>query len=271
MENFITDANGINVLGKSFKVDYPESGHSDSLSFEEESFWFKHRNEVICEVLKKFSVKNSFIDIGGGNGLQALFIQKNFPAINVALIEPGYSGCATAKKRGVNHVYNCLFQDFDFQKFNSEIVGLFDVVEHIENDADFLKQLASKLSKGNRIIITVPAYNWLWSDLDDYGSHYRRYNRKMIEDLAKKSGLKINYFSYFFTYLIPLTYLLRTIPYKLRGGRTKEQILEAENKQHKPSWIISKVFSWLSAGEMIFIRKSSCKFGASIIVVFEVH
>lgn len=179
--------------------------------------------------------------------------------------------CLTAKNRGVNQVYNCLFQDFDFQKFNSEIVGLFDVVEDIENDADFLKQLSVKLSKGNKIVITVPAYNWLWSDLDDYGSHYRRYNKSMIEKLAEKSGLKISYFSYFFSYLIPLTYLLRTIPYKLRGGRNKEQILEAENKQHKPSWIISKVFSWFSAIEMIFIRKTLCKFGASIIVAFEVQ
>jgi hypothetical protein len=271
MEKFTIDDNGVNVLGKTFNVDYPESGHLDSLSFEEESFWFKNRNGVIFEVLKKLSIKDSFIDIGGGNGLQAYFVQKKFPEVKVCLVEPGYSGCLFAKKRGVKYVYNCLFNDFDFKNFNSEIVGLFDVVEHIEDDVDFLKRLSSNLSRGNKIVVTVPSYNWLWSDLDDYGGHYRRYNKKMIYSLAKESGLRVCYFSYFFSYLIPLIYALRKIPYKFRGKRTKERILETENIQHKPSWIVSKLFSYFNAVEMFFIKKYSLKFGASIIVVFEVH
>lgn len=270
MKKFVKDLNDIFILGKSFDVDYPNSGHLDSLRFEESSFWFKSRNNVICNVLKRISINNSFVDIGGGTGLQAFFVQQNFPQINVALIEPGYDGCLVARKRGLINVYNCLFNDFDFEKFNSEIVGLFDVIEHIDKDVEFLTELASKLSKGNKIVVTVPAYNWLWSDLDDYGCHHRRYNKKMIFDLAKESGLNISYFSYFFTYLIPLIFLLRKIPYKLFGSRSKEKILKAENNQHKPSFFISKFFSYLSCFELLFLKKSSFKFGASIIVVFEV-
>jgi hypothetical protein len=270
MNSFRLNDSGIHVLDKLFKVDYPETGHSDSLKFEEESFWFRHRNNVIHEVLNKILLNGNFVDIGGGNGLQALFIQKQFPEIEIALVEPGYDGCLTGKKLGIKNVYNSLFQDFDFKQFNTDTVGLFDVVEHIENDVDFLIQLRNKLQKGNKILITVPAYNWLWSDLDDYSTHYRRYNRNMIYDLSKKTGLKINYFSYFFSYLIPLTFLLRVIPTKIRGNRSKEEILTAANKEHKPSGLINKVFSFLGNMEMSFIKRSSCKSGASIIVAFEV-
>jgi hypothetical protein len=270
MGEFVKNEDGIYVSGQSQKIDYPDEGHEDSLAFEEQSFWFTHRNQVILEVLQKIKLSSNFVDIGAGNGLQAAFLQRAFPEKKVAMIEPGYFGCLTGVKRGVQYVYNGFFQDFDFRSFDASAVGLFDVVEHIEKDDEFLNTLAGKLRSGDKIVITVPAYNWLWSELDDYGSHYRRYNKKMIYDLAQRSGLHVRYFSYFFSYLVPLTFLLRTIPYKIRGSRSKEAILATENQHHKPNPIIQKVFSFLGKLEMAFIKKSSCKFGASIIVAFEI-
>ncbi len=92
----------------------------------------------------------------------------------------------------------------------------------------------------------------------------------MIHQLSKNTGLKIMYFSHFFSYLIPFTFLLRTIPYKIRGNRSEEEILIAANKEHKPSVLIDRFFSFLGSLEMYFIKKKSLKFGASIIVAFEV-
>ncbi len=270
MVGFLKNEEGIYVSGKSTAIDYPDVGHEDSMGFEEESFWFQHRNHVILEVLNKVKAVGNFVDIGGGNGLQAAFLQKNFTDKNVAMIEPGYYGCRIAVKRGIQYVYNGFFQDFDFKEFNASAVGLFDVIEHIEKDDEFLKTLAAKLQSGDIILITVPAYNWLWSELDDYGSHFRRYNKKMIFDLGTCSGLKVKYFSYFFSYLVPLTFLIRTIPYKIRGSRSKDEIIATENKHHKPNVLIHKLFSFLGKLEMAIIKKSSCKFGASIIVAYEI-
>ncbi len=270
MNSFRLNESGIHVQDKTFKVDYPTTGNEDSLSFEEESFWFRHRNIVICRVLKKNHLRGNFVDIGGANGLQAKFIQNNFPEREIAMVEPGYPGCLIARKRGVKHVYNALFEDFEFGAFGTDTVGLFDVVEHIEKDDIFLRQLGKKLNTGNKIVITVPAYNWLWSDLDDYGEHHRRYNKTMIYDLAARAGLRVSYFSYFFSYLVPLTWLVRALPYRIRGPRDKEQILAAENRQHKPGGIINSVFNSLGKLELSLMNKMPLPMGASIITTFEV-
>lgn len=270
MADFTLDSNGIHILNKQFKVDYPETGHTDTVKFEDGSFWFKHRNNVICNTIDRYGIQGNFVDVGGGNGLQAKFIQTNYPQLKSCLVEPGYYGCLEASKRGVKYIYNSLFQDFDFQGFDTAYVGLFDVVEHIQDDAGFLIEVKAKLKKGTRIIITVPTYNWLWSDLDDYGSHHRRYNKKTIQELASKTGLQLTYFSYFFSYIVPLTYLLRVIPYKIRGARSKEEILKAEAEQHIPNPIINGFFSAVSSIERKILKLGSLPFGASAIFVLEV-
>ena len=71
------------------------------------------------------------------------------------------------------------FEDFDFNLYNINGIGLFDVLEHIENDKEFLSKLLNKLKKGARIYITVPAHNFLWSEIDRHGGHFRRHNKKV--------------------------------------------------------------------------------------------
>lgn len=270
MSDYHLDENGIYMLGKASQVDYPDSGHSDTANFEKNSFWFSHRNQVIASVLKRIHLNGNFADIGGGNGLQAAFIQEQFPDTTVTLIEPGYLGCINAKKRGIKNVYNSLFEDFDFDKFNVRTVGLFDVIEHVRDDVKFLSQLSAKLQKGSKIVITVPSYQWLWSETDDYGNHYRRYNKKMMHTLAQNSGLTTIYFSYFFSYLVPLTFAIRALPYRLRSQASRDSIIQKENKHHHPPRIINDIFTFLNEKELSMISKSSCTFGASIVVVFEV-
>jgi 2-polyprenyl-3-methyl-5-hydroxy-6-metoxy-1,4-benzoquinol methylase len=270
MKAFSIDKNGINGLSKRFDVDYPDTGHDDTQSFEQDSFWFKHRNNVILKFLGRTPGIKGFVDIGGGTGLQAKFINDSNPNLKVGLVEPGYAGCMSAKKKGVQHVYNCMFEDFDFREFQTGAVGLFDVIEHIENDADFLRRLSAKLEVGTQILITVPAYSWLWSDVDDYGHHYRRYNLFMINQLASKAGLRMVDASHFFSFLVPLTYFFRVLPYKLKGGRSREEILEAENNQHKPSRVVSRCLAMLCNMEMKLFKTGKLNFGASIVANFEV-
>ena len=138
-------------------------------------------------------------------------------------------------KARLTNVYNVVFQKFDFTEKTVKAVGLFDVLEHIDDDVDFLVQLKSALPPGSLIYITVPAHMYLWSDVDNYGGHFRRYDREMAEQLSKKTKLEIVYFSYFFMYVPVITYLVRRIPYKLRGKRTDATILITESENHQPS------------------------------------
>src|ERR1017187_2613751 len=182
------DSNGIFVISNLKEyISYPDNGNDECFGIEKNSFWFNHRNNILKEILLKYPHKGNFADIGGENGYQANFIKQNFPEKEVFLIEPGYQGCLNAKKYGVENVYNIPFQKFDFIKKKIGGIGLFDVIEHIEDDVTFFKELIKKCPPKTNIYITVPAYIWLWSDTDDYAGHFRRYNSRMINEIGRAS------------------------------------------------------------------------------------
>ncbi|MFM2223857.1 MAG: hypothetical protein RJA07_59 [Bacteroidota bacterium] len=264
------DKNNIWVTTQNQYERYPETGHDNSFNVEESSFWFKHRNNVITSTLKNYLVDGNIADIGGGNGLQAKWMSENFTNKKIYLVEPGYSGCLNAKKRGIEEVYNLLFEDFEFEKHKVEIITLFDVLEHIVSDEFFFKKLVKKLPVGGRLVITVPTYQWLWNDVDDFGKHARRYTLTELVNLGKKCELIPIYQSYFFGYLVIPTFILRRIPYLFGRKRTDEEIVKAESKQHNSEGVLDKIFQIFNKKEITTIQKKQAKqFGASCIVVFQ--
>lgn len=269
MAQLTIDRNGIWADNVKKDIDYPDIGNSYSFTLEDNSFWFLHRNHVLLQVFKRFPFSKNFADIGGGNGFQAKFIADNFTNTNVFLIEPGYEGCLNGRKRGLANVYNTLFENFDFHKHDVTAVGMFDVVEHIENDTLFLQKLKDKLSPGSLIYITVPAYNFLWSDVDDLGNHHRRYTTTSMRALGERTGLSWVFGSYFFSYLPPLTFLLRSLPYRLKGKRKDDKMFEVEKDQHNPSPAVLKVFDYFQQRELKKLEHGSVGMGASVLAVFK--
>jgi hypothetical protein len=73
--NDLVNKDGIYFSRKSSAMSYPKKGNEDFFKFEENSFWFKHRNKCIYEAFKKFSKSNLFFDIGGGNGFVAKYLE----------------------------------------------------------------------------------------------------------------------------------------------------------------------------------------------------
>jgi hypothetical protein len=271
MSQFHKDSNGIFILNDQKEIiSYPESGNDECFGIEQDSFWFKHRNNIILEIMKKYPFQGNFADIGGGNGYQASFIKKNFPNKEVFLIEPGYQGCLNAKKYGVKNIYNIPFEKFDFIGNNIDGVGLFDVIEHIEDDVTFLKDIGKSCPSKTNIYITVPAYNLLWSDTDDYAGHFRRYNSKLIRSLANGSGLNVLYTGYFMFYL-PLPILFaRNIPYRIRGKREQQTLLKDASGNHFASSLSSKVITLLNSLEIEGIHVfGKLIFGGSCIAVLQ--
>lgn len=263
------DSNGIYITKSFTQLSYPDDGNNSCNDVEEKSFWFSHRNKIIQTVINRFQIRGNFADIGGGNGHQALFIEKNiFSDRRVFLIEPGYQGCVNAKKKGLKDIYNMTFDYFNFRDKNVTAVGLFDVIEHIENDAVFLKNLLNNVPDGTLLFITVPAYRWLWSETDEVNGHYRRYTRKMINKVVLNSGWNVQYSSYFFSLLPFLVFTLRCLPYKLGIRKGIKKIHESETQNHTGGFS-EKVLEFLHKFEFSIIRKSSIPFGASIITVLK--
>ena len=201
-------------------VSFPVGGNQTCFQVEERSFWFKHRNNCITSLVRNFppELNGAIFDIGGGNGFVSQALQKaNF---EVVLVEPGEDGVANAKKRGVKTIICGTSSSAKLKDATLAAIGLFDVVEHVEEDDQFINSMSMLLKDGGRLYATVPAYQFLWSDEDSNGGHFRRYNLSQFIHLLAQSGLEVNYASYFFRLLPIPIFLLRAIPHRL--GFSKE-------------------------------------------------
>ncbi len=209
-------------------VSYPAEGNDEAFLLEEASYWFRHRNFVIQSLVKNFPPDGFFFDVGGGNG----YVTKGLQDLGrpVVLVEPGAGGVKNARRRGVKNVVQSMWTAETVMSSSVAAVGLFDVVEHIEADFGFLKDVHQTLMLNGLVFITVPALHCLWSYEDVYAGHFRRYRLGELQRLLKKIGFKVEYSSYFFS-MLPLPILaLRSVPGFL--GWRKAPDTESIRKEH---------------------------------------
>lgn len=262
----LVESGGMFFTEKESEVSYPESGNDDFYQIEENSFWFRHRNNCIIESVKRHNKNKIFFDVGGGNGFVAKGLQEN--GFETVLLEPGLQGCLNAKKREIETVICSTFENADFQKGSIENVGVFDVVEHIENDVEFLKEIYSFLEKDGLIYITVPAYNFLWSNDDKYAGHYRRYTVKELENKLKGIGYSIEYSTYIFSILVIPVFFFRTLP-SLFNPKKKEKKMDDNKDDHTvKTGIVEKLINKVWQMELKRIKTGrKNRFGGSCFVI----
>ena len=259
-------SDGIWYSAQSENISYPASGSKACFSIEDNSFWFQHRNHCISAVISAFppTENGTIFDIGGGNGFVSLHIvNKGF---NVALVEPSKAGAVHAKQRGIKNIICATSETAGFNCESLPAIGLFDVIEHIENDAEFLKSMYSLLKPGGNLYLTVPLYQALWSNEDKLAGHYRRYTTTSAKEAVKAAGFEVEYASCFFRVLPLPIYFLRALPYKL--GITKEAT-EGSLKAHtKNSSLTHRLVNAILKPELQQLHnKQQMRFGASLILV----
>ncbi len=244
-------------------VSYPEAGNAGCFALEDSSFWFRHRNNCILEIIKSFPPPGPFFDVGGGNGYVAHALQR--AGIEVVLVEPGPTGARNAARRGIRQVVRSTLQDAGFRPQTLSAVGLFDVVEHIQNDRAFLATIHRLLIPGGRVYITVPAYQFLWSQEDDDCGHQRRYTLNSLSRLLEASGYKIEFVSCFFGFLPLPILVLRVLPYRLGVARRNE----AARSEHKPgNRYVNRLLDKLTQRELSMLASGHrLRFGSSCFMV----
>ena len=243
------------------KISYPESGNMSCYELENKSYWFRQRNHIISIIVQKRFKNGVFADVGGGNGYVCDKLEKQFPELSFILVEPGPDGCRNARQRGLKLVFNKTLKELSEYPY-LENIGIFDVIEHIQDDNAFLKELYLKLKSGGKVFLTTPAYGFLWSKADENAGHFRRYT---ITDLKKKAeivGFQIEYSSYFFATLLPLIFLFRVLPVKL--GIIREDSTAAEDHAET---VLSKWLEKILSCELFLLKHGiHLPFGASIIM-----
>jgi len=198
-------------------VSYPDEGNASCYAIEDASFWFRHRNHCILEVVKHLPPATPFFDIGGGNGYVAKALQD--AGLEVVVVEPGATGALNSRRRDVQHVIRASLEDVGFLSGVLPAVGLFDVIEHIQDDCAFLCAIRNYLRPGGMVYLTVPAFEWLWSLEDKSAGHFRRYSVRSLSRVLVAAGLHVEFVTCFFTFLpIPVLFC-RTLPHCLGIAR----------------------------------------------------
>ncbi len=259
---------GIWYSAETENISYPKDSNQACYAVEENSFWFRHRNNCILSSVKTYPPEDNgtIFDIGGGNGFVASGLSS--AGFEVALVEPGITGASQAKKRGLKNVICATTNTAKFKPQSLPAVGLFDVIEHIEDDLAFLKSIKGLIKKGGYLYVTVPSYPFLWSDEDIIAGHFRRYTLESISDVLKLAGFQIEFSSYIFR-LLPLpTFILRTLPYRL-GLSKEEKKGDYFHRDHMvKGGMIGKVLDSLLQPEIVNLnKKKSMLFGGSCLVV----
>ena len=262
-QNLELKENGIWFSRSIGAVSYPHDGNERCFQIEDGSYWFQHRNQCILTVIRNFPPPDGILfDVGGGNGYVALGVQQS--GFNVVLMEPGVQGAQNARNRGVEFVICSSLEDSGIPANSVPSIGIFDVIEHIKEDAEFLKSIHQYLAPQGRLYLTTPAYEFLRSFDDDNAQHFRRYSLRSLNRKLTQAGFSVLFQTYIFAFL-PLPILLfRTLPSK---WKTDYEVSEQDEHRH-PSGLIGKGLSMLLKGELACLQKKvSIPFGGSCLVV----
>ena len=184
---------------------------SEMAETQESHWWFKGKRRIINKLINKRVFNGTpmkILEVGSGTGA-------NLPVLaqygHVTAMElDDYARSFINERENISVVKGFLpdgLEAVDGKKFN--LVCVFDVLEHVKEDSKALQALKNLLDNDGKILITVPAYQWLYSVHDKNLGHYRRYTRKNLLELCEKNGLKILYSGYMNTFLFPLMMIAR--------------------------------------------------------------
>ncbi len=179
-------------------------------TLESGNFWFHARNELIVWALRRcFPGMRSFLEIGCGTGFVLEGVASAFPDVRVAGSEILSAGLPFAAKRVVQA--DLLQMDARQIPYQGEfdVIGAFDVLEHIEEDEGVLAEIHRALVPGGGVILTVPQHMWLWSSTDQYACHVRRYAVGEMAGKLQRAGFRVELQTSFVSLLLPLMYVSR--------------------------------------------------------------
>jgi putative flippase GtrA len=217
----------------------------------ESSWWYRGRTKALFAALKRAGNGSSeaALDYGAGYGGASSFL--GAIAKERYAYEPESDARAKAMTRGYRDVFSTEEEAFA-RTYN--LIGLFDVLEHIEDDKAFLSRAQNALAAEGSLVLTVPAFMFLWSAHDVEHHHFRRYTVGSLKKLLESEGYSVAYASYWNCSLLLPAAVLRLLGNSGGGGLTPHPLLNA-------------LFTFVVSVEAAILRWIPLPFGLSIVMV----
>ena len=180
------------------------------LTVESRHFWFGARNKLLIWALRRFFPDaQTFLEVGCGTGQVLRALAQEVPSLRMTGVEASFAGLrflidTIPRLEAVQAAATTLPYESEF-----DVIGAFDVLEHIPDDAVAMSELARSVKPGGGVLLTVPQHPSLWSSLDRYSGHQRRYTRRGLTALVRNAGLHVVLATSFVSFLLPALFLSR--------------------------------------------------------------
>lgn len=182
-------------------------------------FWIRRRFDVM-QRLAGDAIQNCAraAEIGCGNGLLQKDIEDRYekPVAGFELNELALQ--KNVSRRSPLYCYDIHLRHSELQS-SFDLLFLFDVLEHIEDESGFLQSVKFHSSAGGFILINVPAHQALYSDYDRAAGHVRRYSAKQLANIGERNGLKLRKYTYWGLPLMPLLWVRKAMSLEKSNGK----------------------------------------------------
>ncbi len=177
---------------------------------EDRHWWYRGRRKVLENVIGGLDLpgRARILDAGCGSGRNMIELARRGTVTGVELSTPSVE---KARRRGCGEVVEGSVLEMPFADGSFDLAVSLDVIEHLEDDLGALRELRRTVAPGGALLLTVPAYQWLWSGHDEINHHQRRYTLRSLKSVAERAGWRQERTTYFNSLLLPVAIALRVL------------------------------------------------------------
>ncbi|EXF92956.1 methyltransferase [Pseudomonas fluorescens HK44] len=203
-------------------------------------WYYRSKATAMTRLLGDTPVKR-ILDIGAGSGFFTHHLLTRTTATEAWCVDISYETDSDTTTAGKPLHYRRSIDSVD-----ADLVLLMDVLEHVDDDLGLLKAYVDKVPSGSRFLMTVPAFQLLWSGHDEFLEHKRRYTLPQLEAVARSAGLTVMQGAYYFALVFPIAAILRLLPIGAQPPTPRSQL-----KRHHP--LVNTLLKTLCSIELPFM------------------
>jgi len=242
--------------------------YAEYFRIEDKHWWFVGRRELFLRTLDIALAggrtpgapgARQLLDVGCGTGTMLTYLQRYGEPTGLDMDAEAVGYC---HERGLQRVTQIFAPPWPLEDAVFDVVTALDVLEHADDDLGLLREIRRVSRPGALIMVSVPAYRFLWGPQDEISHHKRRYRARQLGDVMARAGLVPERLSYFNSLLFPPIAAIRLLRRVLPSPR---ELKSDFNVAVNP--LLNRTLAWVFSQERLIVPRAALPFGVSILAV----